>query len=89
MRITVTESHIKRGKRFSKTACPVANAVRARLGRKLNTVSVFGGRVYLLDGKRCVDDVFDLPERVAADVVQYDLRTKPMRPFAFNLPGLN
>jgi hypothetical protein len=84
MRIEVTRSHIARGKRLSKTCCPVANAVRARLGRKPETVSVFGGRVYLVGSKM---EAYDLPEIVDEMIINYDTGGA-MRPFAFNLVGL-
>jgi hypothetical protein len=87
MRVTVTRSHIARGKRLSKTCCPIANAVRARLKRKPDTVSVFGGRVYLIEPDGGME-VHDLPEPVALEIIIYDTGGA-MRPFAFNLPGLN
>jgi hypothetical protein len=76
MLITVTEDHIRRGRRSSPTSCPLALALREATGRAVN-VGVW--YVYVQGSKEDIP----LPNRAASFRAAFDGGYPGVRPFQF------
>lgn len=77
MRISVTEDHIKKGRKREPRFCPVAIAVRERLKLSEYQVDV-GNRIWIKDFP------VEIPHAVNRFVSDFD-NGRPVEPFEFDL----
>lgn len=84
MRFTVTSDDIRLGKRLDACNCPVARAVRRRLGLAPRRVIVYQyeGITVIDHGRR-----YESPPRVKEFILRLDNKgRRGLKPFAFDLP---
>jgi hypothetical protein len=77
MRIRVTDNHIGKGERRSIFCCPIALAIKKRIGMRNISVGIHQVRI---EGK-----LFELPSEAKGFIEDFDTG-RPVAPFTFDLP---
>lgn len=85
--INVTENHIKRGRRLSPTACPIALAIKEQVGDH----PIVGGAAYWTVSKRRFlvtkrqSFTAELPMSAMLFMARFDTAGRGLSPFSFEL----